>query len=179
MINSIDANFRQWNDEYGWPEDGEEWKGQARLCGVSYPEWKASVVQYLLAPAIAPEATVLEIGPGHGRWTAEILPRCRRAILVDLAPNCIDYCRRRFAAFPHVEYHVGDGRSVSAVGPEEVDLVWSFDVFVHIDPESFSGYLRELHRVLRQGGRAILHHAGRRNWALPLAFLRERGPKAS
>ncbi|VVM06591.1 hypothetical protein MAMT_01303 [Methylacidimicrobium tartarophylax] len=96
MRNTREANLRVWNKEYSWSEDGEEWKGQAHLCGVPYAEWKVSVVEHLLAPGIAPGGTVLEIGPGHGRWTAEILPRCGRTILVDLSPNCIEHCRHRF-----------------------------------------------------------------------------------
>ncbi|MDD2676570.1 MAG: class I SAM-dependent methyltransferase [Methylacidiphilaceae bacterium] len=177
MHNSREANLRVWNDEYSWPEDGDEWKGQAQLCGVPYLEWKAAVVEYLLAPAILPGATVLEIGPGHGRWTAEILPRCGRAILVDLSSSCLEHYRRRFSGFDRVEYHLGDGQSLSGVEPNGVDFAWSFDVFVHIERVSFCGYLQELGRVLRPGGSAVLHHAGRRHWALGLSFLRDRGTR--
>jgi len=33
MKNSIENNLRKWNDEYGWPKDGDEWDGQARFSG--------------------------------------------------------------------------------------------------------------------------------------------------
>ncbi len=39
--------------------------------------------------------------------------------------------------------------------------VWSFDAFVHIAPIHVAGYLGEIARVLKPGGVAIVHHAGR------------------
>ena len=40
-----------------------------------------------------------------------------------------------------------------------MDFVWSFDVFVHIAAPDIEQYLREFARVLRRGGRGIVHHA--------------------
>ena len=40
-----------------------------------------------------------------------------------------------------------------------VDRVWSFDVFVHTLAEDIEPYVAEITRVLKPGGRAIIHHA--------------------
>jgi cyclopropane fatty-acyl-phospholipid synthase-like methyltransferase len=41
---------------------------------------------------------------------------------------------------------------------ESVDVVWSFDVFVHVSPLETERYVAEIRRVLRPGGRAVIHH---------------------
>jgi hypothetical protein len=69
---------------------------------------------------------MLEIAPGHGRWT-EFLLDCKRLILVDLSPSCIDYCRKRSSGHHNISYHVGDGRSLPENCSGEVDFVFSFD----------------------------------------------------
>ncbi len=38
-------------------------------------------------------------------------------------------------------------------------MIWSFDVFVHIAPDDVERYVAEFARILRPGGRAIIHHA--------------------
>ena len=49
---------------------------------------------------------------------------------------------------------------LNGVPSEVVDFVWSYDVFVHLDPECVQGYLREIYRVLKSGGVAVIHHPG-------------------
>lgn len=41
-----------------------------------------------------------------------------------------------------------------------VDAIWSYDVFVHINPIDARSYFCELRRVLKPGGRAVIHHPG-------------------
>jgi SAM-dependent methyltransferase len=49
-----------------------------------------------------------------------------------------------------------------------LDFVWSFDSVVHMDPPVVRAYLREIGRVLRPGGSAVVHHADKRPWSLAL-----------
>lgn len=53
-----------------------------------------------------------------------------------------------------------------------VNFVWSFDSFVHMEPEHIASYMREMARVLVPGGRACIHHAGRANAWLWLGGVR-------
>ena len=109
MMNTIEENLRSWDRQHEWSEDGDEWKGQAVLCGVPYETWKRSLIDTLILPN-ARGRTVLEIAPGHGRWSEHIAKVANRLILVDLSPRCIDHCQNRFANDRHIEYHVNDGR---------------------------------------------------------------------
>jgi SAM-dependent methyltransferase len=175
VANSVRANLEIWDRRHAWPLDGDEWTGQARACGVPYERWKASVVPWLVAPHLPPRATVLEIGPGRGRWSALLAPEVGRLVLVDLSPSCLEACRARLAGHRNVECWRTDGAGLPPGLDGTVDLVWSFDVFVHLDAATIAAYLREAARVLRPGGTAVLHHAGRRHATLPLGGLRHLG----
>ena len=85
----------------------------------------------------------------------------------------LELCRKRFATAQNLEFYVNDGRTLSDIASSSVDGVWSFDVFVHVAPPDIDSYLAEISRVLRPGGRGVVHHAkqGRESY---LAFLRMR-----
>lgn len=172
---TIQNNLEIWDEEYAWPQDGDEWSGQANRCNQPYEEWKQSIVDSFISPNISETSAVLEIAPGHGRWSEEIISRSRQATLVDLSPACIEFCRQRFAAFDNVSYVANDGKSLGGVADGSVDFVWSFDAFIHMNDDVIDSYFSELRRVLRADGIACIHHAGRNNAFLRLSFLRSMG----
>ena len=50
------------------------------------------------------------------------------------------------------------GAEMDGIGAGSVDFVFTFDVFVHLEPEVIERYLHEIERVLRPGGVAVLHY---------------------
>jgi ubiquinone/menaquinone biosynthesis C-methylase UbiE len=174
--NSVAENLNMWDQAHAWPEDGDEWKGQAVFCGVPYEEWKASLIDRLVTPYLPQGAAVMEIAPGHGRWTGHLAEKASRLVLVDLSPTCLEHCRQRYAELEHLEFHTTDGRSLPAGLDGQLDLVWSFDSFVHIAPADIAGYLADFRRVLKPGGLAVIHHANRLHQTLWLAGMRHWGP---
>jgi SAM-dependent methyltransferase len=169
--NTVESNLELWS-AHTWIRDGDEWDGQARLAGVPYEEWKSALVDEFITPNIRPEMTVLEIAAGHGRWSEIMIPLCKKLILVDLNPECIEFCRTKFAAATNVEYVVTDGKSLAETEDESVDFVFSFDSFVHMNESVINSYLLEIRRVLRPRGRAVFHHAGRDHRWLWLGRIR-------
>ena len=153
------AENKYW-DRYSWPRDGDEWDDQAAACGVPYPVWKQSLVDAFIVPNIGANTAVLEIGPGHGRWTPYLAAPARRYIGVDMNPSCVDYCRRRFAGLAKAAFHANDGRSLPMVFRESIDFIWSFDSFVHIDRATTDRYMAAFARILVHGGRGCIHHPG-------------------
>lgn len=151
---NVAKNLRRWDKDHAWPKHGDEWNRQAAACGIDYDAWKQSMVAHLIAPYAGP--SVLEIAPGHGRWTEHLIPRFGRVVAVDLSPSCIEYCRQRFTGAANVDYFVTDGTTLPDVA---VDFVWSFDAFVHMDRGVIASYLKEIARVLKPGGIAIIHHS--------------------
>ena len=175
MQNTIKGNLKSWDEEHHWSRDGDEWDGQAKFCGVPYDEWKHSLIQTFLMPQLGPGVDVLEIAPGHGRWTEHIVNNCRSLTLIDLSPSCIEYCKKRFHDQQNVSYFTTDGSSLPNVADESVHFIWSFDSFVHMGPDTILAYLQEAARVLRPHGLLIIHHAGRRNSTLALGFMKKWG----
>ncbi|HET6880593.1 MAG TPA: class I SAM-dependent methyltransferase [Pirellulales bacterium] len=138
-----------WQD-YDWEHGGEEWSVSA--------EWRQSLVENVIDEWLPPRAAVLEIGPGAGRWTGHLHERAERLALVDVAPRCLALCQSRLDDTEKTAYCLGNGPDLSPLEDESIDFAWSFDVFVHLTGAVTASYLRELRRVLRTGGRAVIHH---------------------
>lgn len=155
-------NLRLWNNDYAWPKDGDEWDDCAKFCGVPYDQWKDSLARTFLIPNIKPDSQVLEIGPGHGRWSALIPERIQKGVLhlVDLSPSCLEFCKKRLVAHSNVRYMVNDGRLLGQIQDAAIDFVWSFDTFVHIEEPEIRSYARELARVMKHQSMGVIHHSG-------------------
>ncbi|MDQ6883916.1 MAG: class I SAM-dependent methyltransferase [Candidatus Dormibacteraeota bacterium] len=161
--NTVALNYQRWQD-WDWSNLGEEWSASE--------EWKQSLIDEVMLKYLRPETTILEIGPGAGRWTETLQRIAGHLTVVDLSDRCIELCRQRFAGASNMEFHVNDGKTLSAVAASSIDGVWSFDVFVHIAPREIGSYIAEIGRVLRPGGIAVIHHAavGRENDAAALGW---------
>jgi len=135
---------------WDWKKEGEEWTISR--------QWRQSLIDEVLLKYIEREKTVLEIGPGSGRWTETLQKISKHLICVDLADKCIDLCKKRFSQFDNIEFFVNDGSNLDFITSDTIDFIWSFDVFVHIAPKETQKYLMEFKRVLKKGGRAVIHH---------------------
>lgn len=174
---SIAENKEFWR-RWDWSSGGEEWSES--------PEWKASLVEDVLLSTIQRTGVILEIGPGAGRWTEFLLARADRLILVDVSERTLEVCQQRFRDAGDITYLLTDDADLPGIPDASVDAVWSFDAFVHIAPIDLASYLREIARVLRPGGVAVIHHSGRSQrgqtgWRSPMTaklfanLARERG----
>jgi len=143
-------NKALWNT-YDWSKLGEEWSRS--------PQWKREILERLFFPNVPEGAVAVEIGPGGGRWTEYLLKRCSQVHVVDVAERALELCRERFGSAPNLALHLSSGHDL-AVSDASVDVVWSYDVFVHINALDTDGYLKEIARVLKGGGRAVIHHPG-------------------
>src|SRR5438477_354498 len=117
--------------------------------------WRAKVVICRSRSASA-SALVLKY---FGRWTHYLKDYCEELWVVDASDECVEACRRRFAAESHVRCYLNDGRSLSMIPDASVDFVFSFDSFVHLRRELVEAYLRELGRTLKIGGKGFIHHS--------------------
>lgn len=147
--NTIARNYAAWQ-EWNWDHKGEEWTPSL--------EWKQSLIDEVLLRYIEPGKTVVEIGPGAGRWTEPLQKIARRLVIVDLSERCIELCKQRFAGCDNTEFYVNDGRNLSFLSSDSLEFIWSFDVFVHINVWDTEEYVKEFSRILRNGGRGVVHH---------------------
>jgi ubiquinone/menaquinone biosynthesis C-methylase UbiE len=102
---------------------------------------------------------LLEIGPGGGRVTKILIPKCHKLIAADISPLMLRNLKSRFQDESSIDYLELDGHGLSGIPDGSVDAVVSYDVFVHLTPWDIYTYLKEIRRVLRVGGGAIIHHA--------------------
>ena len=140
---------------------GEEWnEPEAIGIDVDTPE---EILPYLdrvvFSPFLGTCDVLLEIGPGGGRFTEILLPKCRRLIAVDTSETMLELLRERFRGDGRLEYQLGDGRGLAGVASASVDAAFSYGVFVHLQHWDIFNYLTELERVLKPGGKSVIQHS--------------------
>lgn len=158
---SKDWNLKVWDKDYQWTKDGNEWSEMADFCGVPYDQWKKKLVASFVTTHIKNDSVILEIGSGHGRWSEILAPLVKKLILADLSPSCIRYCQKKLENYKNIEYNVNDGSSLTSIGDNSVDFVWSFDTFVHIEESELKSYAKELYRVMKRHTSGCIHHSDR------------------
>jgi len=167
---NIEQNKKMWSD-CPWKYHGEEW---SQAWGCTAKLWQQTVFPRIHPLfTCAPKGDWLEIGCGHGRMTYHLLDETDEykhgvgihptVIGVDLVPECVDYCRKRFAddeRLGHVRFELADGKNpLERVDDESIGFAFSWDSLVHCDLDTIKVYAVELKRVLAKGGYAFLHHS--------------------
>jgi len=118
---------------------------------------------------------VLEIGCGLGTDGAQFAQAGAGYTGVDLTEAAVELARRRFALFnlPGT-FQTADAEHLD-FADDSFDLVYSHGV-LHHTPDT-AGAIREIHRVLRPGGRAIvmLYHRNSYNYRINISLLRRAG----
>ncbi|MGA8792169.1 MAG: methyltransferase domain-containing protein [Candidatus Binatus sp.] len=117
------------------------------------------VVDDYIRPYVKPDATVLEIGPGGGRWT-RYLVSAKKVVAVDINAEFFAPLR---AMFPdaNLGFYQPEGFDLRGVAADSIDFVFTFGTFVHIDPDGIREYLGEIRRVLKRGGTAVVQYAAK------------------
>jgi SAM-dependent methyltransferase len=150
----MDENGRYWGQSYPWPEDGGEW---SRDWGGVETHWHSTILPRIRKFLPAPR--VLEIAPGRGRWSGFLIAQAGSYHGVDVAAECVAYCRKRFEEAGHARFHVNDGRSLSGIEDGSIDFAFSYDSLVHVEIDTLDAYSRELARTLAPDGVAFIHHS--------------------
>jgi SAM-dependent methyltransferase len=129
-----------------------------RVQGRSPGDLRKVAARYV-SPYVTEKSTVLEIGPGGGRWT-QFLLKADKLILVELNPEFFELLRETLPeeASKFVFYQTS-GYELDGVESETVDFVFSFGTFVHIDAEGIAEYLRHLHRTMKPGAVGVIQYA--------------------
>lgn len=118
---------------------------------------------------------VLEIGCGLGTDGAQFAKAGADYTGVDLTEAAVDLTRRRFELFNLAgKFRVADAECLD-FPDNSFDLVYSHGV-LHHTPDT-AGAIREVHRVLRPGGRAavMLYHRNSFNYRVNISILRRVG----
>jgi SAM-dependent methyltransferase len=116
---------------------------------------------HYLKPLLQPGITVTEIGPGGGRWTQYLKAAGRRVYAVDFYQEMLEELARRHRGENIIPVK-NNGDDFPGIADDEVDLVFSFDAFVHFDLPLVEAYLRNMRRVMKPGARAFINYSDKR-----------------
>ena len=95
----------------------------------------------------------LEIGCGPGRLMKPLSAHFGEIHGVDVSDEMIRLARERLGGIPHAHVHATNGASLAMFADESFDIVYSYAVFQHVPSrEVVYEYMREISRVLKQGG---------------------------
>ena len=96
---------------------------------------------------------MLDLGVGAGRTAYTFAAICRRYVGIDYVPRMIELSRARVGESARCRFALGDARDLSRFRDGEFDVVlFSFNGMDNVGHEDRRRMLREVRRVLRQGG---------------------------
>ncbi|MCC7044670.1 MAG: class I SAM-dependent methyltransferase [Acidobacteria bacterium] len=148
-----------WDRSYGetYEHLGDEWNDD----GTGQRTRDENYFLMYASRFLRPDMTVLEVGPGGGKWTVRIAPLVKKVIVLDVAESMLARTRARCESLgiTNVEYVLAGGRDFRPVASASVDFFFSYDVFVHIALEDTFPYAGEIARVLKPGGVSACHYA--------------------
>lgn len=97
---------------------------------------------------IPENATLLEIGAGYCEFINNV--KAKRKIAMDLNPDV-----KKFAE-DSVEVVIGSSTDMKEIGDKSVDVAFTNNFFEHLSKENIVKTIKEVHRVLRDGGRFLI-----------------------
>jgi len=158
---SIGWNKQHWGKEYRWSAHGDEWSYSFGSASAHWFTFLLPRLHRFLPRTVAPQSRIVEIAPGHGRWTQFLLSHCKTFAGYDVSEECVSYCKGRFKDRIDdgtAKFFLTDGLSL-AEKSDDVDLAFSFDSLVHVERDVMRGYLLHLSRCLKPGRFAFLQHS--------------------
>lgn len=107
------------------------------------------------------DSIVLEIGCGIGRISYYIAQTCKALISLDISHELLQIMHERLCInynFFNINLFEGNGIDLNPIFDNEVDIVFEYIVFQHIPSQDIvRNYIKEINRVLKVGGVALLH----------------------
>lgn len=158
----------QWNKKT-WGDSEAQWRDLYQF-GYYWPggsNQKNNIVTMIAEKYLLPfldgrrDLKIMELAPGGGRFTPELIRLSREMHLIDYNEVCIKICKERFVYYPDMHFYVNDGTSVAGVAGGDFDLIACWDSMVHMATSVIEKYMRSFTTKLTVGGIAWLDHSGR------------------
>lgn len=121
---------------------------------------RALIHRHLASTDLQPNR-ILDVGCGVGQLVAELAQKWPEAKIIglDYSPGMIEKARQMYNA-PNVEYRMGSLENLEDQAP--FDLVTSTHSFPYFPDKEKAA--RQMRRLLRSGGRALILQANQNNW---------------
>ena len=102
---------------------------------------------------------VIELAVGRGRHVQKYIDKANSITVVDILQKNIDICKERYKNYNHIHYYCNNGYDLSELTDNSYTAIFSYDAMVHFEMMDIYNYLKEMHRVLKKGGCALIHHS--------------------
>lgn len=102
---------------------------------------------------------VVELACGRGRHVPNYIDLSGHITLVDILQKNIDICKRRFGENKSISYYKNQGYDLKDLNAGEYTAIFSYDAMVHFELLDINSYLIDFYRILKPGGRVLLHHS--------------------
>ncbi len=136
---------------------GDEWIGVEAGAATSLAEYEFLIEKRFIEPYIKMDHTVLEIGIGGGRTASLLKKHCKYLICADISHEMLKATRRRLGD-EDVSFVKLDGITLNGVDHGVVDVCFSYDTMVHLEPRDIFNYLMRIPPLMRGERLCIFHH---------------------
>ena len=132
---------------------GLEWGDPENVQPLTYTR------DHFLTPYVTPDTTIVEIGPGGGRWTRYMFD-AKHIYAVDYYQELLDELKANFGTKNKNITHIkNNGDDFPGIPEESIDFVFSFDAFVHMDIDIIDRYLHNIKPLLKQDAVVVIHYS--------------------
>jgi O-antigen biosynthesis protein len=118
---------------------------------ISYEHWH----RYLYASQFVSRKEVLDIACGEGYGVSLLADTANHIFGVDMDPETIKHARATYPR-PNIDFRCGSADSIPIPGRGVFDVVVSFETIEHLDMPNQIKFARELKRLLKPEGIAII-----------------------
>ena len=102
---------------------------------------------------------VIELSCGRGRHAEISSLLCEELVLLDVFDENLDFCKKRLTNRSNVTYFKCNGCDLDVIKSDFATALYCYDSMVHFSSDIVESYIRDIKRVLKTGGLALLHHS--------------------
>lgn len=102
---------------------------------------------------------IVDLACGRGRHSWQMRDWPNQKILVDVVPQNIEACRKRFLGANNIKFVLNNGKDMRRIGSESCTALFTYDAAVHFSHIVVYSYLLDTFRILKRGGMALYHHS--------------------
>lgn len=120
--------------------------------------WGKDTVFYKMFEQLDLE-NVIELAVGRGRHVRMYEPEAKHIVVVDILQKNIDYCMERYKDSKKIDYYCNNGYNLEELNSGEFTALFCYDAMMHFEMMDIYEYLKDIYRVLKPNGMALLHHS--------------------
>jgi SAM-dependent methyltransferase len=129
-----------------WTKKRSSYSGEAQRYAANFRNWMRENIN-----SLSPDSKILEVGCGDASFTKCLAEYSSAVTAIDLSAHQIE---RNAKAYPEIEFVQHDVAERFPFEDRTFDVIWCSEVLEHLFDPKFA--LREMYRVMSQGGRLLV-----------------------